>query len=425
MDDLPDLSAVPAAAARKKHTNKPYYYSTLTEAQKEEVIDWLKDNPSIYSKRMADYKDSQNKDKLWEDKAADMGVEVAALKTFYKSNRTQMSRLKRTVQKSGEGAETVQDMSATDKWVWEKIFFLKDHIETVDRRNVVGIRGRGATATATGPAVPTPTAVIIQSDSESESQFTEPPSRSLSTESVDLKRSLMDFMSGKRGGPSTFARHIDEGLAQLPGDIKRDTQMKLMAVLHEGQRQAEERQEMFQQMPTFPQQQQQQVAPIQPIQPQLHPYIPSSTSRQYPPRMVSQSHQWQPAPSQWSTHQMPGQQPTCVWDSQDSHYMSSQYPDLYPQPSSQPSMRSTNILNLDTGATRAMTPLARSSASTTAPSSQGYTVDAADNSTSSLNLSDLVNTAMTTAGITTRHASPVTPLGAPQPPREDDAVTKK
>lgn len=244
-DDLPDTAPVPAAAARKKRTNKPYYYATLTEAQKEEVIDWLKDNPSIYSKRMTDYKDSQNKENLWKDKAADMGVEVAALKTFYKSNRTQLSRLKRAVGKSGEGAETVEDLSATEKWVWEKFSFLKDHIESVERRNVVSIRGRGtgrgtpATATATEPAVPPPTAVIIQSDSGSESQSTEPSGR-LSTESVDLKRSLMDFMSGKKGGPSTFARHIDEGLAQLPGDIKRATQIKLMTVLHEGQRQAED-----------------------------------------------------------------------------------------------------------------------------------------------------------------------------------------
>ena len=391
-DDLPVIRPVLAAAARKKRTNKPYYYATLTEAQKEEVIDWLKDNPSIYSKRMTDYKDSQNKEKLWEDKAADMGVQVAALKTFYKSNRTQMSRLKRTVGKSGEGAETAEDLSATDKWVWEKFSFLKDHIETVERRNVVSIRGRGrgrgtpATATATGPAVPPPTAVI-QSDSGSESQSTEPPSRRLSTESVDLKRSLMEFMSGKKGGPSTFARHIDEGLAQLPGDIKRATQIKLMEVLHEGQRQAEDRQEMFQQMPTFPQQQQQQVAPIQPIQPQLQSYLPSSTSRQYPPRMVSQSHQWQPPPSQWSTQQMPAEQPTSVWGSQDSHYMSSQYPALYPQPSSQPSVSSTKILDLDT--------------------------------------SDIVSTAMTNEGMTTRPPSPVTPLGTPQPPPEDDGTTKK
>ena len=205
---------------------------------------------------MTEYKDQLNKEKLWEDKAADMGVEVAALKTFYKSNSTQMSRLKRTVGKSGEGAETAEDLSATDKWVWEKFSFLKDHIKTVEHRNVVSICGRGMgtreTASATGPAEPPPTAVRLWVRAQS----TEPPSRRLATESVDLKRSLtesvdlkrslMVFMSGKKGGPSNFARHIDEGLAQLPGDIKRATQMKLMQVLHEGQRQAEDRQDMFQ-----------------------------------------------------------------------------------------------------------------------------------------------------------------------------------
>jgi len=420
--DHPDITA----AARKKRKNKPYYYTTLTDAQKEEVIDWLKDNPSIYAKRLTDYKDSQKKEKLWEDKAADMGVEVADLKTFYKSNRTKMTRIKRTVGKSGDGAETVEDLSATDNWVWEKFSFIKDHIETVERRNVVSIRGRGrgtpATATAPGPAVPPPTEDIIQSDSGAESQSTEPSSRRLSTESVDLRRNLMEFMSGKKGGPSTFARHIDEGLAQLPGDIKRATEIKLMEVLHEGQRQAEERQEMLQQMPIFPQQQQQQFAPMQPIQPQLQSYLPSSTSRQYPPRMVSQSHQWQPPPSQWSTQQMPGQHPTSVWGSQDSHYMSRQYPAQYPQPSSQPPVISTNILDLDMGATVTSTPRARAS---TSSSYQGSNAAAADKTTDFLNMSDFVLTSMTTAGITSRPPSPVTPLGTPQPPPEDDDTTNK
>ena len=398
-DDIPDNTSVPAAAAHKKRTNKPYYYTTLTEAQKEEIIDWLKDNPSIYSKRMSNYKDCVTKDKLWEDKAVDMGVEVAALKTFYKSNRTQMSRLKKTVGRSGEGAERVEDLSATDKWVWEKFFFLKDHIETVERRNVVSIHkgtGRGTptptTATATGPAVAPPTAVLIQADSgsESHSQSTDPPSRRLSTESVDLKRSLLEFMSGKKGGPSSFARHIDEGLAQLPGDIQRATELKLMGVLHEGQRQAEERQGMASST-----QQQQQVGPIQPIQPIVHSYQASSTSSQYPPRLVSQSQQWQPPPSQWSTHQMPGQQATSVWNSQDSHYMTTQYPTLYPQPSPQPAMSS-------------------SQGYTTAAAAAGKTTDSLD---SSLNLSDFVNTA-------NMPPSPMSPLATPQAPTVDDDPTK-
>ncbi|KAH3790556.1 hypothetical protein DPMN_168758 [Dreissena polymorpha] len=37
-DHLSVLTPVPAAAASKKRAYKPYYYATLTEAQKEEVI---------------------------------------------------------------------------------------------------------------------------------------------------------------------------------------------------------------------------------------------------------------------------------------------------------------------------------------------------------------------------------------------------
>ncbi|KAH3810431.1 hypothetical protein DPMN_138823 [Dreissena polymorpha] len=223
----------------------------------------------------------------------------------------------------------------------------------------------------------------------------------------------MEFMSDKKVGPSTFAREIDESLAQLPGDIKRATQIKLMEVLHEGQMQAEERHEMFQQMPTFPQQQQQ-VALIQPIQPQRQSFLSSSTSWQCPSRMVSKIHQWQPSPSLWSTQHMPGQQPISVWGSQDYHYMSSQYPALFPQPSSQTSNSYTNILDLNTAATRAMTHLARSSPSLTANRSQGYIAAATEKTTYSPNVSDFVSTAMTTAGITTRPSSTVTHLGTPQ-----------
>lgn len=43
-EDLQDIIPVPEEAARKKRKNKPYYYATLTETQKEEVIDWLKGN---------------------------------------------------------------------------------------------------------------------------------------------------------------------------------------------------------------------------------------------------------------------------------------------------------------------------------------------------------------------------------------------
>ena len=123
-EDLPEIPPVPAA--RKKRKNKPYYYAQLTEAQREELIDLLKQNPCIYSKRLTEYKDAPNKEKLWEDKAKAMDLEVAALQTFYKSNRTQLSRLKKSVGKSGDGTDVLEDLSATDRWIWQNFSFVKD-----------------------------------------------------------------------------------------------------------------------------------------------------------------------------------------------------------------------------------------------------------------------------------------------------------
>lgn len=240
------LEEIPPVPAKRK--NKPYYYAQLTEAQKEELIDWLKQNPCIYSKRLTEFKDVPKKEKLWEDKANAMGLEVAALQTFYKSNRTQLSRLKKSVGKSGDGTDVLEDLSATDQWIWQNFSFLKDHIETGEHRNVVSIHGRSGRASRTAPtstatgsvAAVSPTAA---SNIQPESQSTDPSSRRHSTESADLKQILMEYISGsKKVHPSPFARHIDEGLAELPSDIRRTTQMKLMAALHEGQKQAEERQ---------------------------------------------------------------------------------------------------------------------------------------------------------------------------------------
>ncbi|KAH3736515.1 hypothetical protein DPMN_043085 [Dreissena polymorpha] len=67
-----------------------------------------------------------------------------------------------------------------------------------------------------------------------------------------------------------------------------------------------------------------------------------------------------------------------------------------------------------------MPPLSRSSPSLTATRSKGYTAAAIDKTTDSLNLSDFVSTAMTTAEITTRQSAAVTDLETPQLPHEDD-----
>ena len=61
----------------------------------------MKVNPSIFNKKLMDYKNTE-KTRLWLEKADDMQVEVALLKTWLESMWTRYSKL--TKAKSGDGA---------------------------------------------------------------------------------------------------------------------------------------------------------------------------------------------------------------------------------------------------------------------------------------------------------------------------------
>ena len=79
------------------------------------MIDWLNQNPCIYSKRLTDYKDAPKKEKLREYKANAMGLEVSVLQTFCKSNRTQLSHLEKGVGKSSDMVQMTKKVHKKDK----------------------------------------------------------------------------------------------------------------------------------------------------------------------------------------------------------------------------------------------------------------------------------------------------------------------
>ena len=73
--------------ARVQRTTTSY-----NDEEKEEIIEFLKANPSLYEKRRADYKNTQLKDCLWQRQADKMGTVVQELKTWYNSQRTRLGR---------------------------------------------------------------------------------------------------------------------------------------------------------------------------------------------------------------------------------------------------------------------------------------------------------------------------------------------
>ena len=83
----------------------PRVITNLSEEEKEFVIDFLQQNPTLYSKRLAGYKDTAAKDRLWAEQAKQMNRTPNELKTWYESMRTKLGKLKKAVKKSGQAAD--------------------------------------------------------------------------------------------------------------------------------------------------------------------------------------------------------------------------------------------------------------------------------------------------------------------------------
>ncbi len=122
-----DTSPLPKAKKAKKTTD-------LNLAEEEAIAEWIRINDCLYNKKLNSYKDKPRKDKLWDDKAAEMGKTSETLQIWYRSLRTRYGRLLK--KKSGQGAT---ELTERDEWVLAQFAFLKTHIYKVQRRTVVNV----------------------------------------------------------------------------------------------------------------------------------------------------------------------------------------------------------------------------------------------------------------------------------------------
>ena len=109
-DPVPELEPEPEAEeaeedAPARRRAAPRVVTNLSEDEKELVIDFLQQNPTLYSKRLAGYKDAAAKDRLWTEQARQMKRTPNELKTWYDSMRTKLGKLKKAVTKSGQAAD--------------------------------------------------------------------------------------------------------------------------------------------------------------------------------------------------------------------------------------------------------------------------------------------------------------------------------
>ncbi len=129
-DNESDGGAISAGLKRKKRVQAV----VLTEEQEEGLSEWLKVNTFIYNKRLKQFRDSKRKQRFWDEKASELAVDVAGLKTWYDSIRTKVGKI--TGVKSGSAAKEYTDR---DNFLMENFSFLKDHISRVPSRQAVSV----------------------------------------------------------------------------------------------------------------------------------------------------------------------------------------------------------------------------------------------------------------------------------------------
>lgn len=109
--------------------------SDLTAEDEESMVEWLRENPQMYNKKLSTYKDKGKKDALWAKQAQVLGKDASMLIVWYRSIRTRFGKL--TKPKSGAGTG---DRTDRDKRILTNFEFLKPHIHEVQSRTIVSVR---------------------------------------------------------------------------------------------------------------------------------------------------------------------------------------------------------------------------------------------------------------------------------------------
>ncbi|KAL8577377.1 hypothetical protein ACOMHN_038281 [Nucella lapillus] len=95
----------------------------FTQAEQEALRDWLCENPIIWDKGDADYKDNDKRDKVYRVKAASLDIDPKGLKTWYEGMRTRFA--KAIEMKSGDKAKV---LPPGEQWITGSFQFLLPHV---------------------------------------------------------------------------------------------------------------------------------------------------------------------------------------------------------------------------------------------------------------------------------------------------------
>ena len=115
--------------------SQPRLRHGFTEEQHEHAIDFLKANPSLYNRRAVQYREGKNKTALKERLIAELGVSMERYNVWYKSQRTEVGRLKHFT--TASGGVLYDRMTPLKRRKWDELSFMSSCIKLRTKRDEI------------------------------------------------------------------------------------------------------------------------------------------------------------------------------------------------------------------------------------------------------------------------------------------------
>jgi len=115
---------------KKSAATKSRETLNLSRSVEDDIVNWIKEHPSLYDKSLDAYRKMKDKKSLWTQKAASLDLTYHQLFTWYESLRTRFGRLSKS--KSGQGSKR---HTQREEWILKTFEFLKVHISRQPSRS--------------------------------------------------------------------------------------------------------------------------------------------------------------------------------------------------------------------------------------------------------------------------------------------------
>jgi hypothetical protein len=129
MEPQPQTPRAITPEVKKRKLKEPKF--VFTDEQEQSIVEWLQEHQILYNKKLREFSTGgAKKQKLWDDKAAELGCTTGQLMRYWESMRTIFGKL--TKQKSGQATP---QHTERQQWILQAFNFIRPHIVRVPSRS--------------------------------------------------------------------------------------------------------------------------------------------------------------------------------------------------------------------------------------------------------------------------------------------------